>query len=148
MPKHTLYFSERTYASLDIDKDGPEGLSGRVSALCGYAVELLRLAVPALPLNEWCAMVDIGNGVMRPHEFGAQAVADAFAFSIAESGPECNEKWGINCPLLARKYRMMSFDQQLAVTEVCRRFWAKPEVNDKFDNWRDMLEAHGAKFTD
>lgn len=32
--------------------------------------------------------------------------------------------------------------------EVCRCFWMKPEVNNRYDNYRDMLEAHGAKFSD
>lgn len=148
MPRHTLYFSDRTYAALDIDKGGSEGLSGRVSALCSYAIELLRLAVPALSIDEWCALIEITKGVIQPSEHGPQAVVESFAFGIGASGPECNEKWGINCPALARKYRAMDLGQQLAVTEVCRRFWAKPEVNKNYDNWRDILEAHGAKFSD
>lgn len=148
MPKHTLYFSDKVYNSLEIDLAGAEGLSARVSTLCSYAVTLLRQNVPALKFSEWGALLDISNGQVRAFEPDHSSTVDSFAFSVAASGPECNAKWGVKCARLAEKFRALQLVEQLAVIEVCRRFWINPEVNAKFDNYRDMLTAHGAKFDD
>lgn len=148
MPKHTLYFSERVYDSLDVDRDALGGLSGRVSHLCGVAIALMREATPEFTEGEWCAMMDVSNGHLPPYDAGPDAVADSFSFSLSDSGPECNEKWGVRCVDLARTYRALPLAAQLSVVEICRRFWVRSDINAKHDSYRDMLEAHGARFTD
>jgi hypothetical protein len=148
MPKHSLYFSEKMYEKLDIDHDGPEGLSARVSQLCDTAIEVLRDNVPAMPLKEWQATLAILNGVMHPHEFGIRATADSVYFSILESGPDVNEQFGVDAVDMAKRFKALPLVSQLAVVEVCRRFWVRKDINAKFDSYRDMLTAHGAKFTD
>jgi hypothetical protein len=148
MPKHSLYFSEKMFERLDIDRDGPEGLSTRISSLCETAIELMRDSVPAMPLKEWQATLSILNGVMHPHEFGARAVADSVYYSILESGPDVNEQFEVDAVDMAKRFKVLPLASQLAVVEVCRRFWVRKDINDRFESYRDMLDAHGAKFTD
>ena len=143
MPKHTLYFSQAVYDRLDITER--EGLSGRVTNLCLTALDGFRENMPTLSLNEWKALLDISNGLLRNSDFGISAQVESFRFSVSESGPECNEKWGIDCPALARKLARMTVFEQCAVMEVCRRFWARKDINDKYDNYKDILLAHGAR---
>jgi hypothetical protein len=148
MPKHSLYFSAPMYEKLDVDHDGPEGLSARVSSLCDAAIEVLKDNVPPMALREWQATLSILNGVMHPNEFGPQAVADSVYFSILESGPDVNQQFGVNAVSMAKRFQALPLVSQLAVVEVCRRFWVRKDVNARFDNYRDILGAHGAKFTD
>jgi len=145
MPKHTLYFSDLMYQKIGVDRSGPEGLSGRVSTLCSIAIEGMDECMPALPLSEWQALLDISNGLMRTSEHGLTHMVESFRFGVAESGPECNEKWGIKCADLARKLACMTLLEQCAVMEVTRRFWTQPDVNAKYDDYEDILLAHGAK---
>jgi hypothetical protein len=148
MPKHTLYFSDKVFTSLDVDRGGVEGLSGRVSHLCGVALSVMREATPALTEGEWCAMMDVVKGHIHPIEYGPQAVADSFCFSIADSGPEMNEKWKVDCVDLAGRYRAMPLAAQMAVVDVVRRFWVRNDINAERASYREMLAAHGAKFSD
>lgn len=145
MPKHTLYFSQMVYDRLEVDPAGVEGLSARVSNLCVTALESMRDSMPTLPLNEWEALLDISNGHFRMADARLQEQVESFCFSVAESGPECNEKWGVNCPDLARKIAAMPLIQQCAIIELCRRFWVRKDINDKYDSYKDILLAHGAK---
>lgn len=149
MPKHTLYFSDKTLAKIAVDPAGVEGLSARVSRLCHIAVDVMDDSIPTLPKAEWLALMDLSNGIhMSLSDHTPRDMAESFHFSIMESGPECNEKWGMNCVALAKKYRALPLAAQLAVIEVCRRFWTRPEVNAKFDNYGDIMAAHGARFED
>lgn len=148
MPRHTLYFSDLIYQKLEIDRDGPEGLSARVSSLCDTAIEVLKDNVPAMTLKEWQATLAILNGVMHTHEFGIRAAADSVYFSILESGPDVNEQFGVDAVDMAKRYKVLPLVSQLAVVEVCRRFWVRKDINERFQTYRDMLDAHGAKFTD
>lgn len=145
MPKHTLYFSQTVYDRLDVDPAGVEGLSARVSNLCVTALETMREAVPAMPLNEWQCLLDVSNGHFRQTDMSLRDQVGGFIFSVSESGPECNEKWSVNCPALARKIESMTLGQQCAIMEVCRRFWVRKDINDKYDSYKDILLAHGAK---
>ena len=148
MPKHTLYFSQPVFDRLDIDPAGFEGLSARVSNLCIIALDTMREAVPELPLNEWQALLDISNGYFRQTDMSLREQVESFRFSVAESGPECNEKWGVKCPDLARKIDGLSLAQQCAIMEICRRFWVRSDINEKYDSYREILLAHGAKIKD
>jgi hypothetical protein len=112
MPKHSLYFSAPMYEKLDIDQDGPEGLSARVSQLCDTAIEVLKDNVPAMPLKEWQATLAILNGVMHPHEFGIRAVADSVYFSILESGPDVNEQFGVDAVDMAKRFKVLPVDAE------------------------------------
>lgn len=145
MPKHTLYFPDRVYARLDIDPSGIEGLSGRVTSLCLTALDTMRDSVPELPLNEWQALLDISNGHHREIDRSVAEQVESFRFSVSESGPECNDKWDVSCVDLARKLAAMPMIAQCAVMEVCRRFWVRKDINGKYDNYLDILLAHGAK---
>jgi hypothetical protein len=148
MPKHSLYFSEKMFEKLDVDHDGPEGLSARVSSLCESAIEVLRDNVPAMPLREWQATLSILNGVMHPHEFGPRAVVDSVYFSILESGPDVNAQFKVDAVAMAKRFQALPLVSQLATVEVCRRFWVRKDINARFDNYRDILGAHGARFSD
>jgi len=148
MPKHTLYFSDLIYPKLDIDHDGPEGLSARVSSLCLTAIEVMRDSVPALPFKEWMATLSILNGEMPPHDFGIRAVADSVYFSILESGPDVNEQFGVDAVEMAKRFKVLPLASQLAIIEVCRRFWVRKDINAKFTSYREILDSHGAKFSD
>ena len=147
MPKHTLYFSERMYDRLDVDRGGVEGLSGRVSNLCSIALDAMREAIPAMSAAEWQALMDISNGHYRQSDRAVVEQIDSFCYSVSESGMECNDKWGVNCVALARKLSGMTLIEQCAVMEVCRRFWVRSDINSKFNNYLDILAAHGARFS-
>lgn len=147
MPKHTLYFSERVYARLEIELGGVEGLSGRVTSLCMTALDTMRDSMPELPLNEWQALLDISNGHYRDPDRSLPEQVESFRFGVAESGLECDDKWSIRCVDLARKIGAMPLIQQCAVIEVCRRFWVRKDVNDKYHSYTDILLAHGARIT-
>ena len=146
MPKHTLYFSDRVFERLDIDTAGVEGLSGRVSNLVSIALDSMREAAPALPVAEWKALMDISNGHFRQSDRSVDEQVESFRYGVSESGPECNNKWGVNCVSLARKLAGMTLIEQCAVMEVCRRFWVRSDINSKYDDYHDILEAHGARF--
>jgi len=146
MPKHTLYFSDATFKKIGVDTDGPEGLSARVSRLCAIAIDVMDDNIPTMLEREWLTCMDVSNGAFYP-DYTPADISESFRFSVMESGPECNEKWGVRCVDLAAKLAAMPMASQLAVIEVCRRFWTRKEVNNKFDNYRDMMAAHGAKFT-
>ena len=62
-----------------------------------------------------------------------------------ESGPECDEKWGVDCRALARKINGLPLIQKCAAYEVRRRFWVRKDVNDLHDSYAGMLTAHGAR---
>lgn len=146
MPKHTLYFSDAMFKRIDLDTAGGEGLSSRVSRLCAIALDVLDENIPTLPEAQWCAFMDVANGLHLGSDSTPRDLVNSFRFSVMESGPECNDKWGVKCVALAEKYAGLPLAAQLAIIEVCRRFWVRPEVNAKFDGYRDMLAAHGAKF--
>ncbi len=147
MPKHTLYFSQVVFDRLDLEPARVEGLSARVNNLCVIALDTMREAAPALPLAEWLALVDISNGYLRVTDRSSAEQVEDFRFSVSESGPECNEKWDINCAALARKLSQMKLIEQFAVMEVCRRYWVRADIREKYDNDRDILEAHGARLS-
>jgi hypothetical protein len=148
MPKHTLYFSDKLFDRIALDPAGVEGLSSRVSHLCTIAIEVMREATPELPLNEWEALLDISNGHFRSSDFTLSEQVESFRYGVSESGPECNEKWGIDCPTLARKLAGMTLAEQCAIMEICRKFWMRSEINAKYDTFKDMLLAHGARITE
>jgi len=149
MPKHTLYFSEPMFRRIALDPAGTEGLSSRVSRLCSIALDLIDDNMPTLTYGEWVTFIDVSNGQWRNlSDLDPAAETESFAYSVADSGPECNEKWGVQCVPLAKKYMALPLAGRLAVLEVCRRFWTQPEKNARYDSYRDIVEAHGAKFED
>lgn len=149
MPKHTLYFSDAAFKIISVAEDGPEGLSVRVSRLCAMAIEMMDDNIPVLLKSEWLALMDISNGqYFDTSTYTPRQAVNDFWFSINESGMECNEKWGVNCVKLSYKYRDLPLASKLAVIEVCRRFWTRKDVNSRYDNYGDIMRAHGAKFSD
>ncbi len=145
MPKHSIYLSDQVHERLDLDPAGVEGMSARLSHLIAVALEGMRDNMPTLPLNEWQTLLDVSNGHYRSHNDPLPAQLESWIFSISESGPECDEKWGVDCRALARKINGLPLIQKCAAYEVCRRFWVRKDVNDLHDSYAGMLTAHGAR---
>jgi enoyl-CoA hydratase/carnithine racemase len=81
-------------------------------------------------------------------DFGIRAVADSVYFSILESGPDVNEQFGVDAVEMAKRFKVLPLASQLAIIEVCRRFWVRKDINAKFTSYREILDSHGAKFSD
>ena len=145
MPKHSIYLSDQVHASLDLDPAGIEGMSARLSNLIAIALEGMRENMPTLPLNEWQCLLDVSNGHYRSRNDPLAAQLGNWVFSISESGPECDDKWGVDCNALARKINRLPLIQKCAAYEVCRRFWVRSDINDLHDGYASMLKAHGAR---
>lgn len=147
MPKHSIYLSDQMHASLDLDPAGVEGTSARLSYLISVALEGMRDNVPTLPLNEWQCLLDVTNGHYRSHNDPLTFQLEGWVFSIAESGPECDEKWGLDCKALARKVNALPLIQRCAAYEVCRRFWVRDDINALHESYAAMLKAHGGRIS-
>ena len=149
MPRCGIYLSDVTNDRMDFDLD-TLGISRRLAYLGAVARLALREAIPALSLNEWQALLDVtAQGLLAAHraDLSLTEQVTVFCVQVSMAGPDCNETREVNCAGLARKLGAMSVLQQCAVLEVCRRFWLRGDLNMAFDNYRDMLEAHGAKFS-
>ena len=106
-------------------------------------------SIPVLPKREWLTLVDVANGnYLGLGDLTSHHMVESFQFSVQESGRECDAKWDVNCVALAHKYGALPLASQLAVIEVCQRFWTQGDFIAKFDNHGDALAAHGAKFKD
>lgn len=147
MPKHSIYLSDQVFERLDMAPDGVEGLSARLSHLILVAIEGMRDNVPTMALAEWQCLLDVSNGHYRSHNDTLAAQLAAWVFSIADSGPECDAKWGVDCRALARKINALPLIQKCAAYEVCRRFWVRSDINALHEDYADMLTAHGAKIS-
>lgn len=145
MPKHSIYLSDQLLERLDLDPAGVEGMSARLSNLIMVALEGMRDNMPTLPLNEWQCLLDVSNGHYRGHNDPLQSRLESWVFSISESGPECDEKWRVNCRALARKINSLPLISKCAAYEVCRRFWVRSDINALHDGYDGILAAHGAK---
>lgn len=145
MPKHSIYLSDQLHERLDLDAAGVEGMSARLSYLILTALEGMRDNVPTLALNEWQTLLDVSNGHYRSHNDSLTSQLESWVFSIAESGPECDAKWGVYCKALARKINGLTLMQRCAAYEVCRRFWVRKDINNLHDSYTEILKAHGAR---
>jgi len=147
MPKHSIYLSDQVHARLDLDPNGVEGMSARLTWLISVAQDGMRDNMPSLPLNEWQCLLDVSNGHYRNHNNPLTTQLEGWVFSISESGPECDKKRGVDCRALARKVNALPLIQKCAAYEVCRRFWVRGDINDLHDSYQAMLTAHGAKIS-
>ena len=77
-----------------------------------------------LPEAQWGALVAALNGHVPNYQRGWQAVLESAWASVADSEPELNEAWGVDCVALARYMRALPVAQQWAALEVVRRYWA------------------------
>lgn len=134
MPKKSVYLTDAATAAVG------EPFSGRLNYLLELGDAALRQSAPALTAGQWLAVCD----ALRTHfhtyaEGWANVLASAW-HSVADAGPECDEKWNVTCTALAAQLQAMPVIQQAAVLEVVRRFWALPAG----DSYEAMLATAGA----
>ena len=99
--------------------------SARINQVCADYTALIQAAMPELPRDEWCAIMDATNGLyMQPGD------GQAYRFMWAEiaDAEGLGEKWGIDQRALAAKVRAFAMPQIVAVAEASRAFWNRSDL--------------------
>lgn len=136
--KTTIYLTDE---SLEIIGHA-ESLAGRINSILERYAMICREAMPTLTEGEWCAICDANN----PGQdiTGMPWSTSVMWANVADSGPDgIDEKWGINHEELAQRMRQMPLASQVAIHEVVRAFWARPQLNDLPP--RELLRKSGAR---
>lgn len=144
MPKKSLYIPDDIDTAVIAASDA-ESYSGRVSYLCGIAVQVAVDAAPALSVGQWCAIADALNGYLPSYEQGPAQVLRGCWFNVYDSAPELDAKWRVDCAALARQLGDLPLAAQAGVYEIARAFWRRGDVVSGTGSYSDAFLALGGK---
>lgn len=120
MSKKSVFLTPAAEAFLDDESS----FSGRLNYTVEVAAAIVRELCPMLPEAQWMALVAALNGHVPNYQRGWRAVLESAWASVADSGQELDEAWGIDCAALALHMSALPVAQQWAALEVVRRYWA------------------------
>ena len=94
--------------------------SGRLNTICQRYLDLIGEELPKLAFtrNEWCAICDVGNGVLMSDPGWRWFHANMW------DSPEMDDKWDVDHEDLSHRLRDLSLTAKAAVCEVIERFWS------------------------
>ena len=101
--------------------------SGRLNnCVAGYrAIIAHELRAIRWTRAEWCAVMDVLNGASIEVHDEAYAL---MAWANLEDATEMSQKWDVDVPDLARRWRALSAAGRIAVYEAAARFWSRSEL--------------------
>lgn len=121
--RFTVYLNDQTLNVLGPQEAG--SLSGRLNCIVGRYGAIVRDA-PALPVGEWCAIVDALRGTLLVGESGAADPVRFIWAELADADAETAQRWGVDLAALSARVRVLPFAQQCAIAEVVTAYWAAP----------------------
>lgn len=114
--------------------------SARVNLVADAYRAFVEDNTPALPVTEWCAVVDAANGYVM-NDMAALGLLWATISDSAEDG--VGEKWGVDVESLAQRVRRMRASELLALREIIARF-----NNATGESYEAKLRHAGARFAE
>lgn len=148
MAKRSVYFNQPTEDLIGVLADSPENYSARVAFLVEASSLAAAEAMPTLTVGQWCAVANALTGHYPSYEMGAQQVLRSAWHRVYDSVMESNAQWGIDCEALAKHLSALPLAAQLAVYEIGRAFWRKPEVLNTSSGYTEAFQRLGAKVAD
>ena len=101
-------------------------------------------SAPSLTIGEWCALADANNGVFHPYCLNAKFTLESLWFGVESSAIECNEKWSVDCAVLAQRLRAMPIFEQMIAFDIAHKFWKeKPSAGEPYAKVFTRLRATG-----
>lgn len=122
-----IFYTDTVEKMINADTLDDESFSTRIDFLVSAAVTILGQSCPLLTVDEWCALADVLNGHYVLCETAIEDRLHSAWVSVYHSGPECDDKWSINCEAFAKRLEKMPLPEQLAAYEVVRNFWNTKE---------------------
>jgi hypothetical protein len=116
--------------------------SSVIGCIADRYCEMVRRSMPALSQHEWMLIFDSLNGVVLSDS--AQSVAGLWGGiedSVNLDG--LDKKWQVDGPALINKLRILSYPEQVAITDTAERFWA--QYSNKDIDYGEALKGLGVK---
>lgn len=142
--RSTIHMPAHIVEMIDVDKDAGEKLSPRIGLIIERYTTIVADHLPELTRGEWCACMDVMNGMFTgmgdpiATKYLWAEISDALDDGLAE-------KWEIDGPALVAKLRKLDTASGIAIAEVGRRFWSRAGGKD-VDTALDLaLESVRAK---
>lgn len=117
----TIYVPEEIQRLL-----GDDAGSARINGIISRYSRILADAQPSLSTREWCAVLDVCNGMALLDDAGVDMSGYLWA-EIADADGIA-EKWDIDQAALVVRVRALPYVSRVAIAEAARAFWAHADL--------------------